>query len=100
MYNTKATITDDTPVVMITLGQLKEALKNEPQPEPVQHPVQQSTNVKYVYGIHGIRKLFNVAHSTAQRYKNTFLKDAVMQNGKKIVVDVDKALELFSKWEG
>ena len=32
---------------------------------------------------------------TAQRYKNGIIKDAVTQYGRKIVVDADKALELF-----
>ncbi|RGU34490.1 DUF3853 family protein, partial [Alistipes indistinctus] len=42
-------------------------------------------------------KLFGVSHATAQRYKDTFLKPAVRQNGRKIVVDVAKALELFDE---
>lgn len=50
---------------------------------------------KFVYGLGGIKELFNVSHATAQRYKNGILKPAVRQNGRKIVVDVDMALELF-----
>lgn len=50
-----------------------------------------------VYGIHGIEKLFNVSHKTAQHYKDTFLKPAVMQNGRKIVVDADMAMKLFKE---
>jgi len=51
----------------------------------------------HVYGLNGIKKLFNVSHATAQRYKDTIIKDAVRQNGRKIVVDVEKAMILFNE---
>ena len=51
----------------------------------------------YVYGLRGIQQLFGVSHKTAQEYKDTFLRPAVMQNGRKIVVDADYALELFNQ---
>lgn len=50
----------------------------------------------YVYGLKGIKALFGVSHTTAQRYKNTFLAPAVTQRGKKLVVDVAKAMDLFN----
>lgn len=52
---------------------------------------------RFVYGLRGIRELFNVSHVTAQKYKNTFLAPAVMQRGRKIVVDVAKALDLYNQ---
>ena len=52
---------------------------------------------KYVYGLAGIRRLFNVSHVTAQKYKDTIIADACFQQGRKIVVDFDKAMELFQK---
>ena len=54
-----------------------------------------ATEKRYVYGIRGIKNLFNVSHTTAQNYKNTFLAPAVMQRGRKIVVDTVKAMELY-----
>ena len=51
----------------------------------------------YDYGLRGIQQLFGVSHKTAQEYKDTFLRPAVMQNGRKIVVDADLAMELFNK---
>lgn len=51
---------------------------------------------RYVYGLRGIRNLFNVSHPTAQRYKSTFLAPAIMQRGRKIMVDVEKAMELYN----
>ena len=50
---------------------------------------------RYVYGLRGRRDLFNVSHPTAQKYKNTFLAPAVMQRGRKIIVDVAKAMQLY-----
>lgn len=50
-----------------------------------------------VYGLRGIRDLFNVSHATAQRYKNTFLQPAISQRGRKITVDVDMARRLFDE---
>ena len=55
---------------------------------------------RYVHGLKGIQELFNVSHLTAQRYKDGILKDAVYQYGRKIVVDADKAIELFDTWYG
>lgn len=52
---------------------------------------------RYVFGLRGIRDLFNVSLVTAQRYKDTFLTPAIMQRGRKIMVDVDKALELYNQ---
>ena len=65
------------------------------------HIVKPTTEIKnerrYVYGLAGIRRLFNVSHVTAQKYKDTIIADACFQQGRKIVVDVDKAMELFQK---
>lgn len=84
-------ITENTPVIMLTLGQLREALKAS-EKKIIETPDKPK---KYVYGIAGIRQLFGVSHVTAIRYKNTIIKDAVSQQGRIIVTDVDKAMELF-----
>lgn len=86
-------INDQTPIVMLTVGQLKELLLGLPKEEPVQNDY---TERKYVFGLKGIRDEFNVSHTTAHKYKNTILKDAVIQNGRKIIVDVEKARLLFA----
>jgi hypothetical protein len=88
-------ITKDTPVTFLTVGQLQDilGLTQEPQKEKAE----KESPKKYVYGLAGIRKLFNISHATAQRYKDTIIADACFQQGRKIIVDVDKALELFSK---
>ena len=42
-------------------------------------------------------QLFGVSRSTAQSLKNTVLQDAISQNGRKIVVDVEIARALFDQ---
>lgn len=50
-----------------------------------------------VYGLKGIKELFGVSLTTAQKYKNTWLKPAVTQRKQKIIIDVALALELFDE---
>ncbi len=88
-------VTEQTPLSFLTVGQFMELLNTGKQNAPV--AVQESEK-RYVYGLRGIRQLFNVSHATAQRYKDTIIKDAVLQQGRKIIVDVDKAMELFNNW--
>lgn len=53
----------------------------------------------YVYGIPGIMELFHCCRSTAQSLKDTVIRDAVSQKGRKIVVDVEYARALFkTRW--
>ena len=50
---------------------------------------------KYVYGIDGIAEIFQCSRPTAQRIKNSGrINKAISQVGRKITVDVEKALEL------
>lgn len=87
-------ITKDTPIAMLTVGQLEEFLKRGEKKDTPQKPKEPK---KYVYGLRGIRELFGVSHVTAQKYKDGILRDAVSQQGRVIVTDVEKALELFGK---
>lgn len=52
---------------------------------------------RLVYGLDGIRELFHCSHKQAQFYKDHVIQEAVSQHGRKIVVDADKALELFNE---
>lgn len=52
---------------------------------------------RYVYGLRGIANLFHVSLPTAQKYKNTFLAPAVTQRGRKIAIDVEKAIECYNQ---
>jgi hypothetical protein len=89
-------INKETPIAMLTVGQLMELLSTDKKQDVP--TVQNQAN--YVYGLRGIRNLFSVSHATAQRYKEGIIKDAVSQNGRKIIVDREKALELFQQKSG
>lgn len=84
---------DDMPVGVMTIGDLRELIAEAVSGgEP---PADGPKNL--VYGLRGIQQLLGVSHTQAQRYKDTILKPAVSQNGRKIVVDADMALRLFAK---
>lgn len=87
-------VKDDTPIAMLTVGQLREYLKiNTPSvPDPAKE------EKKYVYGIRGIAGLFNCSIPTANRIKASGKIDgAITQIGRKIIVDADRALELAGR---
>ena len=91
---------DNSFVRDLTVGQLKAVLfgptpsgKEKAGAPPTLKPV------RYIYGIKGIEDFFHVSHKTAQEYKNTFLKPAVNQNGRKICIDADLAMQLFNENE-
>ena len=50
---------------------------------------------KYVYGLKGIAKLFGCSVSSARRLKKSGkIDEAIIQDGRKIIVEVNKALFL------
>ena len=70
--------------------------QTETQPQPIT-----DTERKYVYGILGISKLFGCSLPTANRIKKSGKIDkAITQIGRKIIVDVELALELAGKKTG
>lgn len=56
---------------------------------------------KYIYGLNGIKKEFGVGHNTAQRLKDTILRDAVLQAGPgcKVIVDLEMARRLYRDYK-
>lgn len=93
--NANKFIEDHTPIAMLTVGELKRILE---QSAPIETPIEKTK--EYIRGLKGIRELFNVSHATAQKYKDGILKEAVSQQGRVIITDVEKALELFNKKGG
>ena len=80
---------DDTRIIDLTVGELKTLLHKDA-------PVVKKEEKRLVYGIKGIAELFGCSISTAQRIKDSGkIKKALTQVGRKIVVDADKALELY-----
>lgn len=53
---------------------------------------------KYEYGYKGIQKLFNVSRSKAYKLlKSKMLSEAVFKNGRQLIIDKEKAIELYNK---
>lgn len=81
-----------TRIIDLTIGQFEEWI----QSKGFVPRVAVENRKRYVYGIPGIMGLLNVSESTAHRLKKTVLAPAISQQGRKIIVDADKALELFN----
>lgn len=89
-------IENTTPIAALTVGDLKELLRElKLDRSSASVKPNQGNGKRYVYGLKGIQSLFSCSHLTAQRYKDTFLAPACMQQGRKIVIDVEMAVELF-----
>ena len=93
------TIAKETPLVSLTVGQFKEILDG--RIKPAETDTTGTTEVKHVYGIDGIARLFGCSHPTANRIKRSGVIDkAIKQVGRKIVVDAELALQLATAAKG
>lgn len=67
-----------------------ELLKDKEQEKPMQK--------KYVYGIKGLADILGCSKTHAQTIKNSGQLDkAIIQNGRKIIIDAQLAITLFQK---
>ena len=95
-------ITDDTPIAMLTVGQLREVLFPKALLDLIEKQQiieEERIPRRYVHGVVGIKQLFNCSYPTAHKLKETILKPAVKQQGRVIVVDADLAMKLFKEHE-
>jgi hypothetical protein len=96
---TQLQITDETPIAMLTVGQQRELFKEwfkELSGDNKSAPTSSvQSSKRYVYGIAGIATLFQTSYATAQKLKDGVLQPAIYQQGRKIMVDADLAMELF-----
>ncbi|MGM9873194.1 MAG: DUF3853 family protein [Muribaculaceae bacterium] len=95
-------IVDTEKIVMITVGQLKEFASSIVREtidaiQAAPAPIAPKPTTEYRYGLRAISDMFDVCHVTAQRYKDTFLKPAIEQRGRKIRVDVALAQKLYKE---
>ena len=101
--------TSTTPIVMLTLQDLRDVIREEMgssvnvthesgTPSASEHVPAKLAGKEVVFGLDGICKIFNCKMSRAQKLKNTIIKDAVHQNGRTIITDVQKAYELFETY--
>jgi len=95
----QGTITKDTMLATMTAGQLIDFLADHEKSNGsgrITETAEIPGAPRYVFGLRGIMELFNCCQVTAQHYKNGIIKDAVKQNGRKIITDADMALKLFN----
>lgn len=82
-----------TRLIDLTVGQLLELIESA-SGKPKEAPKER----RLEYGIAGIARIFNCSISTANRIKASGKIDkAISQRGRLIVIDADKAIELFNK---
>ena len=99
------TITNETRIIDLTVGQLMDLIaraqapaRMEQAPSEERAPSEEGGKRNLVYGIGGIAQLFNCSLTTANRIKASGRIDkAIKQHGRIIVVDADRALELFNQ---
>ncbi|WP_312356625.1 DUF3853 family protein [Empedobacter sp.] len=86
----------NTPIWQLTVGELKELLSSISKPIITEENISDET-IEYVYGLNGLAKILGCSKTHASRLKSTGLFDsAIIQNGRKIIIDKKKALELFN----
>ena len=87
-------ITSDTRIIDLTVGQLMDLFAKAQAPATQAQPKEEK---RLVYGIAGIAQIFNCSMTTANRIKASGrIDDAITQHGRIIVVDANKALQLFN----
>lgn len=87
-------ITSDTRIIDLTVGQLMDLFAKAQAPTTQAQPKEEK---RLVYGISGIAQIFNCSMTTANRIKASGrINDAITQHGRIIVVDANKALQLFN----
>ncbi|AQX03472.1 hypothetical protein BBD32_02865 [Elizabethkingia anophelis] len=75
-----------TPLWQISVGEFLE----------LQH--KNKADKRYEYGLKGIAKIFGCSVSQANRIKGSgIIDDAIIQNGNIIIIETEKALQLFGQ---
>lgn len=89
-------ITSDTRIIDLTVGQLMDLFAKAQAQAPATQ-AQPKEEKRLVYGIAGIAQIFNCSMTTANRIKASGrIDDAITQHGRIIVVDANKALQIFN----
>lgn len=84
-----------TPLWQLTVGEFKDLLTEVIESNPFE--VETNDN-QYVYGMEGLANLLGCSKSSARRLKSAgVFEDALIQDGRKIIVDAQKALAALKK---
>lgn len=90
-------INRNTRLIDATVGDLLDLIKQEQTHDEKNDFTPQPGN-KYVYGLAGLAALFGCTKRSASNLKSSGkIDDAIIQDGRKIVIDADLALKLVKK---
>lgn len=96
-------ITEDTPIVKITAGQLRDFLLKSISGSKEHESTAENANKprlpKYIYGCTAAIWLFNISLTTLWKYKRTWLAPAIIASNNQrntFGIDVQKAIQLMS----
>lgn len=86
--------TPETRIIDLTVSQLVELIENTMKATRTELKKEK----RLVYGIAGIASVFGCSIATANRIKKSgVIKDAIMQDKRLIIVDADRAVELWKE---
>ena len=86
----------DTPMWQLTLGDFLQAFQKYTEPSN-KIEIETVEKKEYVYGINGLADLIGCSKTHASRLKSQGIFDeAIIQRGRTIIIDREKALELFN----
>lgn len=106
----ESVVTEKTPLVMLTIGQLDAYFEGKRKAEAVpdsgtgrkkRNPAEPEPGAlrgKFAYGIRGIRQRYGVGHNTACSWASGLLAPAVIREGRKIILNTEKADQILEQW--
>ena len=87
----------NTPIWQLTLGDFLQAFQKYTEPSN-KIEIETVEKKEYVYGINGLADLIGCSKTHASRLKSQGIFDeAIIQRGRTIIIDKEKALELLKK---
>lgn len=91
MIGIERRFSDDTRLIDLTVGDLKELITS------LISKIKQIEEKRYVYGLQGLADLHCTKRHASKIKSSGILDEAIKQRGRTIVIDHDLALELFGK---
>ena len=86
------------PVWQLTIGELLEILDSRKPNYNEKIKTENFSHDKYAYGLSGLAKILGCSTNHAGKLKSKGIFDeAIIQNGRKIIIDREKAIELFQQ---
>ena len=88
----------DKPIWQLTIGEFVELIDSRIPKKEDAVATNDFSSVKYVHGLAGLAKILGCSKNHAGKLKISGIFDeAIIQNGRKIIIDSEKALKLFKE---